>query len=121
MKRVIAGLLAGVFCCSLFSGPVYALRNDPNLPSQTPFEYPGAISNGDDSHWGDPNESPNPGGDGCWLINVLEGFLDLNPGCCIIWKTTRIKTVKLKLDTGLKHEKPNRHRVILPSGEAAAE
>ena len=83
MKRVIAGLMLGALCCSLFSTPVYPLRYDPNRPSTTVYEHPGAISSGDDSGWGDPTMSPNPGDNGSgdrdtirpifgnWLLHIM--------------------------------------------------
>jgi hypothetical protein len=52
----------GALCCSLFSTPVYPLRHDPNLPSQSIYEHShDTRPNGDDTSWDDPLRSYDPG------------------------------------------------------------
>jgi len=119
MKPIVTGLLTGVFLFCMLSSDVLPLPYDPNLPSRTIYENSGTTSSGDDSHWGDPNEAPYPGGGDNWSECILGRFLSFHPGLSIFWHSIKANSVKPKTYTELRNEEPNRYRIISTSGETA--
>ena len=92
MKRVMAGLVAGVVVICLLTSPLAAYDRDITLPTPNQSSPVWMYENdtGDDSGWSEPIDSP--GGqisDGYWWISSKYGF-----GIQLLWRHIIIGSIK---------------------------